>query len=274
MFPAAKPSRICYDAPVPKTLNLFVDVARTSFARAIRGWPVALAVLAYAALMLSCTAIFGGLGLVGGFILGFIEAGCISSYLHLLSVVVGGQKLSWDDLRQGFFALLWDVIGVLFALWIASFAIGYLAQAAGEHGAFVKAAWGLLVAVFLNPVPELIYLRRAPGRTTDLLAASARFIHEHWIEWFVPNLLFGVALIALVSGVRGLDARTLMVSLPSLFSLEGAYLLAPTLLSGSSLWLAPLVLALTHYAMIYRGVLFQEIQGGGWRARALRGAWR
>jgi hypothetical protein len=37
---------------------------------------------------------------------------------------------------------------------------------------------------------------------------------------------------------------------------------------------APLVLALCHYAMVFRGLLFKEIQGGGWRARAFRKAWR
>ncbi|MHB8420243.1 MAG: hypothetical protein ACYDCL_19385 [Myxococcales bacterium] len=260
---------------MPKLVGLFIEVAATAARRALRGWPAALAVLGYAALMLASTALFGRLGLVGGFILGFVEAACISSYLHLLSVVVAGSKLTWDDARAGFLALLWDVIGVLFALWIASFGVDLLKRAAGEHGGFVLAAWGLLVAVFLNPIPELIYQHRAPGRTTDLLLASARFIHEHWIEWFIPNLLFGIVLLALVTGVRGLDAQTLMIELPSLFSLEGAFLLAPSLLSGgSSLWLAPLVLALCHYVMVYRGLLFQQIQGGGWRARSLRGAWR
>ena len=33
-------------------------------------------------------------------------------------------------------------------------------------------------------------------------------------------------------------------------------------------------LALCHYAMVFRGVLFKEIQGGGWRARAFRSAFR
>ncbi|HUB07683.1 MAG TPA: hypothetical protein VMB50_11805 [Myxococcales bacterium] len=260
---------------MPKLLGLFLSVGATAAKRALRGWPVALAVLGYAALMVAATFLFGRLGIVGGFILGFIEAACISSYLHLLSVVVSGSKLTLDDLRAGFFALLWDVIGVLFVLWIASWGIDALVQAAGDHGRFVSAAWGLLVAIFLNPVPELIYLRRAPGRTTDLIVASARFVHEHWIEWFLPNLLFGFALLALVVGVQSLDAPTLMIYLPKLFSLEGAYQLAPSLIQGgSSLWLAPIVLALCHYVMVYRGLLFQEIQGGGWRARALRGAWR
>ncbi len=266
---------------MPKLVGLFASVAGTAAKRAVRGWPVALAVVGYAAVMLAGTALFGRLGIVGGFLLGFVEAACISSYLHLLSIVVGNQKLSWDEVRVSFFALLWDVIAVLFVLWIASWGIGALVRAAPDRAAFISAAWGLLVAIFLNPVPEIIYLRvgqRVAGTdwfATYLIGPSIRFIQEHWIEWFIPNLLFGAALLALVVGVRGLDAQTLMLQLPSLFSLEGAYLLAPSLLSGgSSLWLAPVVLALTHYVMVFRGVLFQELRGGGWRARALKGAWR
>lgn len=260
---------------MPKLVSLFVDVAGTAAKRAVSGWPAALAVLLYAAVMLAALTLLGPLGLVGGFMIGFVEAACISNYLHLLSVVVAGNRLDWVDLKAGFLALLWDVIGVLFVLWIASYAVGYLRGAAGDHGEAISAGYGLLVAIFLNPVPELIYQRHAAGRTTDLLLASARFVQEHWIEWFLPNLIFGAAILALIVGVRGLDARTLMVTLPGLFSLQGVYLLAPSLLSQSgTLWLAPLVLALCHYAMVFRGVLFKEIQGGGWRARAFRSAFR
>ncbi len=260
---------------MPKLVSLFIEVAGTAGKRAVAGWPAALAVLLYAAVMLAAALFLGPLGLVGGFIIGFIEAACISNYLHLLSVVVAGSKLDWSDLKAGFLALLWDVIGVLFVLWIASYAVGFLREAAGDHGEAVTAGYGLLVAIFLNPVPELIYQRRSAGRTTDLLLMSARFVQEHWVEWFIPNLLFGAALLALVVGVRGLDAKTLMVTLPGLFSLQGAYRLAPSLLlQPGAVWQAPLVLALSHYAMVFRGVLFKEIQGGSWRARAFRSAFR
>jgi hypothetical protein len=260
---------------VPKLIGLFVEVAGTAAKRAANGWPAALAVLLYAVVMLAAGMLLGPLKTVGGFIIGIIEAACISNYLHLLSVVVGGTKLGWVDLKAGFFALLWDVIGVLFVLWVASFGVDLLQQAAGDHGEAITAGYGLLVAIFLNPVPELIYQRRSAGRTTDLLLASARFVQEHWIEWFLPNLLFGIALLALVVGIHGLDAKTLMVTLPGLFTLQGAYRLAPALLAvPGAVWVAPLVLALCHYAMVFRGVLFKEIQGGGWRARAFRSAFR
>ena len=256
-------------------LRLLARVAATAARRSLAGWPVALSVFLYAAILVAAGMLFGRLGLAGGFILGFVEAACVSGYLYLLSVVVSGSRLAWGDVRDGFLALLWDVIGVVFFLWLASFGVEALIRMAGPHGEAVGAGWGLIVAIFLNPIPELIYQRRAPGRTVDRLVASARFVQDHWIEWFVPNLLFGVALLGLVFGAGAYQARFLIIALPSLFSLEGAFQLAPALLGrGDALWVAPLVLALCHYAMVFRGLLFQEIARGGWRARALRDAWR
>ena len=258
-----------------KILRLYASVAATAFLRSLRAWPVALAVLLYFAIMALGSTLLGRLGLAGGFILGFVEAACISSYLALLAVAVNGSKVTWGDLQSSFTALLWDVIGVLFALWILSFVVEALTRAAPDRALFIQAAYGLLIGIFLNPVPELIYQRRAPGRTTELLFASARFVQEHWIEWFLPNLAIGAAILGLAFGAAGLSPRELMVSLPSLVSLQGAFLLGPTLLaSGSSLWVAPLVLAFCHFAMLFRGLLFKELSTGGWRGRALRSSWR
>lgn len=258
-----------------KVLRLYLSVATVALSRALRAWPVALAVLLYAAIMAIGAALFGPLGLAGGFILGLLEAGCISSYLQLLSVAITGSRLSFADLKTSFLALLWDVIGVLFALWILSFLIDALVRAAPERALFIRAAFGLLVGLFLNPVPEIIYQRRAAGRTTELLLTSARFIQEHWVEWFIPNVVLGAGLLGLAFGVGALRTHELMISLPSLFSLEGAYQLGPALLSGgASLWRAPILLAGCHFAMVFRGLLFQELSTGGWRGRALRSSWR
>ncbi|MHB1844595.1 MAG: hypothetical protein ACYCWW_07150 [Deltaproteobacteria bacterium] len=251
-------------------LQLLARLALLAARRAFKAWPVALAVVVYAVAMAVGGMIFGRLGLAGGFLVGLLETVCIASYLHLLSLAVAGSKLQWQDLWSGVGSFFNDVIGILFLLWIAGWAVGSLSNQAGDHAPFVMAAYGLLVAVFLNPVPEIIYQGRSPGRSLELVAVSFRFIQSHWIEWFLPNVALAFALVALVYGPRGVEPRELMVLLPSLFSLEGAYLLAPSLAQGGALWTVPLVLALAHYAMVFRGLLFQELAGGGWRARRLR----
>ena len=251
-------------------VNLYGWVAREALFRAAKAWPVALATIAYALIFELVGRLVAPLGLAAGFILGFIEAGCIASYLYLLSRAVQGSRLKLEDLKQSFGAFFWDVIGVLFFLWIAGWVVEFVERMAGDHGAFIAAAYGLAVAVFLNPVPELIYLGRGRGRTTDLLLESGRFVQTHWMEWFLPNLLFGVALLALALGRSAFNFETLSQTLPGLFSLQTGYSLGNSLVSFSELWAWPLVLALVHYAMVFRGLLFQEITGGNWKVRAFR----
>ncbi len=255
-------------------LSLYGWTARQAVVRALRTWPVALSTLVYLGLMLIATWLVTPLGATaGGFVLGFVEALCISSYLSLVGRAVRSEPLRLADLRDSFLAHLWDVVGVLFFLWIAGTAVHFLAQALDDHAAFLLAAWALAIAVFLNPVPEQIYQGRSPGQTTALLLESARFIQKHWAEWFVPNLLFGLALLTLAYGQDAFRVETLTLTLPSLFSLQGVYGLASSLIRTSSyddFWRGPVILALVHLAMVFRGLLFQELATGSWRVRAFR----
>ncbi len=251
-------------------VSLYGWVAREALVRAAKAWPVALATVVYALLFELIGSLVAPLGLAAGFILGFIEAGCIASYLYLLSRAVQGSRLKLEDLKNSFRPFFWDVIGVLFMLWIAGWVVQFAEQVAGDHGTFVAAAYGLAVAVFLNPVPEIIYLGRGRGRTTDLLLESARFVQAHWVEWFLPNLLFGLALLALALGRSAFNFETLSQTLPGLFSLQTGYSLGNSLVHFGDLWAWPLILALVHYTMIFRGLLFQEIAGGNWKMRAFR----
>jgi len=73
-------------------VNLYGWVAREALFRAAKAWPVALATIAYALIFgLIGRRLVAPLGLAAGFILGFIEAGCIASYLYLLSRAVQGS---------------------------------------------------------------------------------------------------------------------------------------------------------------------------------------
>jgi hypothetical protein len=252
-------------------LQLFGSTALRALRLAAQAWPMIPVVLLYAVLIGLGARLFSPLGMLGGFAMGFLEAACISSYLYLLSQAVMGSRLRINDLRRSFSALLWDVVGVLFALYLLSMVVALISRMAGPQGPFVNAVYALAVAVFLNPVPELIYQRRSTGLTTDLLLASARFIQSNWIEWFLPNLAFGALLLLIAFGTLGLEPHQLMLTLPALFTLQGAYLLAPSLAADSrSLWQAPLILCLVHYVMVFRGLLFRELNLGSPRSRAYR----
>jgi membrane protease YdiL (CAAX protease family) len=78
-------------------------------------------------------------------------------------------------------------------------------------------------------------------------------------------------LLGIAYGGEALNAGTLITTLPGLFTLQGGYQLAPSLLSGTQhLWLWPVLLAIVHYAMVFRGVLFRELATGSWRVRSFR----
>jgi hypothetical protein len=106
----------------------------------------------------------------------------------------------------------------------------------------------ITVLIILNAVPELIYQSRASG--LELIAASYKFIIENWPEWFTPNLAIAVAGMILT---RALGPR--VSALP--FYME---IFVMTSVLG---------LVLT-YLMIFRGILFSELNGSNRRARVYR----
>jgi hypothetical protein len=98
----------------------------------------------------------------------------------------------------------------------------------------------LAAFVFLNAVPELVYVgRHAP---MEVLGESYRFVVENWIEWFPANLV----LLACVAGVFLLPTDP--------------YGLVLTVLLG-------LVL---YFVMVVRGLLFQELATSSRRGREFR----
>lgn len=223
---------------------------------------VAFAVLVYAVAFVGAAMLVNPLGMVGGFILGFVAAACLSGYLFLLSQAVRGAPFRWADLKQGFGALFWDVVSVLFAFWVISLASGLVIKSAGNQGPPLAAVIGLAMAFFLNPVPEMLYLGRS--RSFELLLESARFVLANPVAWFLPNLLFAAAALGPLGALRVGHPGELLLLLSEVFSPSGLMGLVARL----PLWALPIALIVVHYVMIFRGLLFQELTSGGARRRA------
>jgi hypothetical protein len=154
--------------------------------------------------------------------------------------VVRTGRVGMEDVRAGFTAHLGDVLNVRFALWLLGLVLGALQILP------LTLIVGIAASVFLNAVPELIYLGR--HGTADLLAASYRFIGENWIEWFPATLLLlvaGAAAIRLVTAVPGVLGEILLV-----------------LTLG----------ALVAVGLTVRGVLFLKLGESSRRARAFKRA--
>ena len=175
-----------------------------------------------------------------------------------------GSRVTLEDLHRGFAARFWDVVSVMFAFWILSFVAGMVVRAAGPSGDAMAAVIGLAMAFFFNVVPELLYLGHS--RSFTLLADSARFVMKEPLTWFLPNVIFAAVMLAPTGMLRVERPGELLLVFSSVFSPKGLLATAGTL----PLWAMPLLLLFLHYVMVFRGLLYLELESGNARQRAFR----
>jgi hypothetical protein len=203
--------------------------------------------IAYGVLLSAAAVLVIPFGFVGGIVLGVVLAACASSGLYLIENVVRMGKATLQDFTRGFTVYIWDVLTIAFIFWIP---MRLLAQFAftTPNGPLLYLGAQILLYVIFNAVPELIYQGRVSGLA--LLSASYQFIVENWLEWLLPNVLVGAVGYLLRGFVYGLAA-----ALPfflQYFVIEAAFGLFLTFL------------------MIFRGLLFSELNGTTRRSRVYR----
>jgi hypothetical protein len=223
-------------------------------------------VILYAAVMAGSGFLVRPLGFVGGFLWGLVAAACLASYLHLLALAVTGSKLRLEDLKVGFRARFWDVVSVMFALWVISLGTSILVGGAGSNGPAITAMVGIAMAFFLNATPELLHGGKVAVRSFALLLESGRFVLANPIAWFLPNVLFAVILLWPTGALAVSHPGELLLVFGSIFSVTGL----ASAFTGVPLWAIPLSLLFLHYVMVFRGLLFIELSSGSARLRAYR----
>jgi hypothetical protein len=223
------------------TVEIYRRAASRAATLALRNWPVLGSVFAYAAIV----EVVGGfalyLGIAGGFLFSLVLAACLGSFLYLVEMMVRTSRVTWEDFRRSFGVYLWDVVGVVFILWLLSF-VTSLALAQAPQGYVIGVCLQILVLVFFNAVPELIYLGHHGSMA--LLSESYRFVADNWVEWFPPNFVLIAALLAIaeidVSSVAGVALKVAVLAL------------------------------FVYFVMVMRGLLFIELYGTTRRGRAFR----
>ena len=225
-------------------LAVTIQIYRKAFVRgavlALKNWPVFASLLAYSAILTVAGGFAVALGMLGGFLAGFVSAACAGSFLYLVEQIVRSSKVSLDDFRRSFGMYMWDIIGVSFVLWIFRMVITPFVFSAPESGVIFLCV-EIAVLVFLNAVPELIYFGHYSSM--EIITESYKFIADNWIEWFPANIVLTV--------------------------LAFAIYLAPLPDSLHFLKLALLCLFL-YYMFIVRGLIFIELFGSNRRGRAFR----
>jgi len=183
------------------------------------------------------------------FLGGIILSGLLSCYLYFLGEVVRGMRVSLRELRVSIGKYLWSVLAVVFVLWVAQFLLA-MALPRTPNAALFFRFFNLAAFILLNAVPEVLYLRGIHGGLATF-ERSFRFIQENWLEWFIPNLpllalaWFGVDLVGL-----------LFAFVPSL--------------NPIALMLVAAFGALFHTFMVFRGHLFEALDGSSHRQRMYR----
>jgi len=218
------------------TSALYARTFRRGAELALRNWPVGLVVIVYGALLRVAILIAAPLGILGGLVLYLVTVACASSWLSLVEQVIRAGRVRLSDLPAGFGAYFSDLLTVGFLFW----GLRLIASLVLAPFPFLQIVFVLAIFVFLNAIPELVYLGRHAA--AELLVESYRFIGENWIEWFPANLvLVGcvVAVLALPAGPFGLVSDAVV----------------------------GLVL---YFGMIVRGLLFIELSSSGRRAREFR----
>lgn len=235
-------------------LRLYWDCLRAT-PRGFRKSPwVVLLPMLYGVIAALASIIAAPLGLVGGFLIGFVDAALAASLLYMLEALVSATAVKPREVVTSVRRYLWPVMNVLFIFWIAQLIVGP-ALGSLKNGAVITLALMAVLFILLNATPETIYQRRTYGGIATLVE-SGRFIQEHWIEWFIPNLLFGAAL---------------------WFGLPRLLVYAPLGLGtwGVTLFLGLLEGALLLPIMVFRGHLYRELTSGGLRRRRIAGGgWR
>lgn len=206
---------------------------------------VGLAPIAYTVIIGVVGSIALGLGMIGGMIVALAWSACLSSFLYLIAEIVGSGRANLADFQRGFKVYFFEVVRISFLFWIAAVALR-LVLANQPNVRLIQLCITVVAYILFNVVPELIYQSHESG--AGLIAASYRFIGANWIEWFPPNVLAAVVILWVVHVVERLP-------LPTTVDMVAARGIGGILLVG---------------LMVFRGLLFAELNRSSGRSRAFR----
>jgi hypothetical protein len=244
-------------------LRLYKELAIQAARLAAQSWLAAVSIPIYAFVVLLAYTLSAPIPFVGGFVVGIVASACFGGYLSLLASALDGTKLRMADLKNGLRAV-WDVVSVYFVWWAMMFLVGMIASRAGSKGEAIAGVAALASAVLFNVVPELIYQSGSRGLTP--FTESMDFITKNPFAWFLPNLVFAFVILWATNALTFSSPGELLVRLAQLGSVGGVL----AFIGSTPKWMAALLIVFIHYVMVFRGLLFRELNSGSSRMRAFR----
>lgn len=197
--------------------------------------------------------------ILAGFALYFISAALLSSYFYILYSVIKYQKFEFQDIKRGLRTYLYEITRILFIGWIAGMVafnvvVPILSNSMGGYlsPTTLTNIITIIVLIALNPLPEVIYLKRRTG--LEGIQYTFEYMKENWIEWMIPNIIL-LGLLYMVTG-------KIMISL---FSTGISF--NPSILTIRTLGLYLIGQIIFSFTMIYRGVLMEILSTSTRRKR-------
>ena len=227
-------------------IRYYINTALRSYKYFVKNWRALAPLIIYMLILYLASAVSGRIPILGGIIYAVAISACAGSWLYMIEAMINGSAVSFDDFKGSFKPYLARVINVSFYMWLV-FMIYDLVIARVlstlPYGNIINMLVYLCVWVFLNPLPELIY--QTYHSEIQLFGDSFEFIKENFLEWMIPNVIFGVLLYYLLrinlSFAAGFNVIIILKFV--------------------------LGLCLFMFTMIYRGILFRFLNGSTRRSR-------
>lgn len=261
---------------VQATLLLYRTALIKAARSFVRCWMIAVAVVVFMVLLAFAGASVGRLGLLGGFLMGAANALLVGATLSLIEdAVVGARPVRFQDIWGSLGNYFWDVIGVLFILWVPMMLLER-GMAANPRGPVITSLIFLVLFIVLNPAPEVIYQVRH-GNALEIIRESYEFVVENWIEWFLPLVVLAFPLlVAFVENPSGHVTWAGGLSFAELLFFPWMVLnswLSSLGVPADFRWILVLVVtpALAVFLLLFRGHLFAALHRTSRRQRMFQG---
>jgi hypothetical protein len=238
---------------ITATRKMYVRSLSGAAQALLRSWWLPVAHALAAIILAIPLRLFGMLGFIGSLFAGLLLAFAVAGYLASLHAVM--RKESLKSVPTFAMALFSPVINVLFVFFLLELLLGTLLK--GPEFAWIQASFWLLVGIFGNALPEIIYLQNSTAR--GVFNDSLEFTLENWIEWFLPLFLIVVSCMLYFSQLNLVVVLTLLKIHPIrlleyIIVFMGQVLYAPQLILYCILFSFIL-----YYCALFRGFLFQEL---------------
>jgi hypothetical protein len=259
------------------TLHLYRQALQATWRSLMRSWVMVAALIGFALLFVGAARIVGSLGMIGGVLLGLVNALLVGATLRLIEQSLSAARtIQLTDVTESFGHYFWDVIGVGFVLWLPMMALDMGSQA-NPYGGFLSAAVTLLLFLLLNAAPEVIYQIRHDS-PLDVFKASYEFVLEHWIEWFLPFAILALPIVVSPSGIQEFFNLSTGIGRGAGLNFFQLLLLPFTLIGGwmsyvgldpDAQWIFLLLLTplVATTALLFRGHLFALLRSSTRRQR-------